>query len=99
MALAEEQIRIAFEQSEKEVMDLRQRTSEGMFTAKLSGKQIGQKEGRHLEVKKAKKAKAYIIQYSKDFSGHMSDAALIELCNVTRKTYYKYKKELKEEQP
>jgi hypothetical protein len=28
----------------------------------------------------------------------MSDAALIELCNVTRKTYYKYKKELKKEQ-
>jgi hypothetical protein len=44
MALAEEQIRIAFEQSKKEVLDLRQRTSEGMFTAKLSGKQIGQKK-------------------------------------------------------
>lgn len=95
MALAEEQIRIAFEQSEKEVMDLRQRTSEGMLSAKLMGKQIGQKTGATLNVKKAKESKSYIFQYSKDFAGEMNDAALIKLCGVTRKTYYKYKRELK----
>lgn len=39
------QIRIAFEQAEKEVMDLRQRTREGIETAKLNGKQIGQALG------------------------------------------------------
>ena len=43
MALAKEQIRIAFEQSEKEVKDLHQRTREGIETARLNGKQIGQK--------------------------------------------------------
>ena len=42
MALAKEQIRIAFEQSEKEVEDLHQRTKEGIATARLNGKQIGQ---------------------------------------------------------
>jgi len=42
MALAKEQIRIAFEQSEKEVADLHQRTREGIETARLKGKQIGQ---------------------------------------------------------
>lgn len=42
MALAKEQIRLAFEQSEKEVADLRQRTKEGIETARLNGKQIGQ---------------------------------------------------------
>lgn len=42
MELAKEQIRIAFEQAEKEVSDLRQRTKEGIETARLNGKQIGQ---------------------------------------------------------
>lgn len=42
MELAKEQIRIAFGQAEKEVSDLRQRTREGIETARLNGKQIGQ---------------------------------------------------------
>lgn len=41
MALAKEQIRLAFGQSEKGVADLRQRTKEGIETARLAGKQIG----------------------------------------------------------
>ena len=45
MALAKEQIKLAFEQSEKEVKDLHQRTKEGIETARLNGKQIGQKQG------------------------------------------------------
>lgn len=43
MELAREQIRIAFEQAEKEVSDLHQRTKEGIETARLNGKQIGQR--------------------------------------------------------
>ena len=38
MDLAQDQIRLAFEQSEKEVADLRQRTREGLVTAALIGK-------------------------------------------------------------
>ena len=45
LALAKEQIRLAFEQAEKEVQDLHQRTAEGIETARLAGKQIGQKPG------------------------------------------------------
>ncbi len=45
LALAEKQICLAFEQSEKEVADLHQRTREGMETARLNGKQIGQPAG------------------------------------------------------
>ena len=41
MALAREQIKIAFDQSEKEVQDLHQRTKEGIETTRLNGKQIG----------------------------------------------------------
>ena len=46
--LAKQQIRIAFEQAEKEVQDLHQRTKEGIETARLNGKQIGQKQGCYL---------------------------------------------------
>lgn len=44
MALAGEQIRLAFEQAEKEVEDLRQRTREGIETARLGG---GSRSGWH----------------------------------------------------
>ncbi len=44
MALTEEQIRLAFNQSQKELDDLRQRTKEGIETARRNGKQIGQKK-------------------------------------------------------
>ena len=54
MALAQEQIRLAFEQSEKEVEDLHQRTREGIETARLNGKQIGQRKGAKLTTKKRK---------------------------------------------
>ena len=52
MGLAEEQIKIAFEQAQKEVDDLHQRTKEGIETARLAGKQIGQQIGKKLNVKK-----------------------------------------------
>lgn len=41
LSLAKEKIKIAFEQAEKEVSDLHQRTSKEIKTAKLNGKQIG----------------------------------------------------------
>ena len=53
MILAKKQIEIAFEQSEKEVQDLHQRTKEGIETARRAGKQIGQKKGTVLTVKKS----------------------------------------------
>ena len=65
MELAKEQIRIAFEQAEKEVQDLRQRTKEGIETAKISGKQIGQTSGSKLTTKKGVLAKEMIRKYSK----------------------------------
>ena len=42
LALVKEQIKIAFDQAEKEVADLHQRTRESIQTARLNGKQIGQ---------------------------------------------------------
>lgn len=94
MALAEEQIRIAFEQSEKEVIDLRQRTREGIETARLNGKRIGIPKDTKLITKKSVVAKEQIRKYSRDFEGTLSDVDCMKLIGVSRKTYYKYKREL-----
>ena len=97
MALAKEQIIIAFQQAEKEVADLHQRTREGIETARLNGKQIGLKQGTKLNVKKSAPAKEAIRKYSKDFDGVLEDTEVIKLAGISRNTYYKYKRELKEE--
>ena len=96
LALAKEQIRLAFEQAEKEVEDLHQRTKEGIETAKLAGKQIGKRKGDTWETKKSKEVKQIILKHSKDFNGTLADVDVIKLADISRKTYYKYKKELKE---
>lgn len=96
MELAKEQIIIAFQQSEKEVADLHQRTKEGIETARLNGKQIGQKKGTILVTKKSVSMKKEIEKYSTDFSGTLSDTDCIRLLGISRNTYYKYKRELKQ---
>lgn len=94
MELAKEQIVIAFEQAEKEVTDLHQRTKEGIETARLNGKQIGQQPGAKLTTKKSIAAKADIIKYSKDFDGSLNDLECMRMIGIARNTYYKYKREL-----
>lgn len=96
MALAKEQIILAFEQSEKEVSDLHQRTKEGIETARLNGKQIGQPKGTKLTTKKSLAAKEVIKKHSKDFNGTLSDDECMKLAGISRNSYYKYKRELKE---
>lgn len=93
--LAARQIRIAFEQAEKEVQDLRQRTREGIETARLNGKQIGQRTGNKLTIKKEAPSKEMIIKYSKDFNGSNTDIECIKLIGISRNTYYKYKREIR----
>ena len=95
--LAKEQIRIAFEQAEKEVTDLHQRTKEGIETARLAGKQIGQKQGAKLNVKKALPAKEQIKKYNKDFGGQLNNEETWKLIGISKMTFYKYKRELIEE--
>ena len=94
MALAKEQIKLAFEQSEKEVKYLQQRTKEGIETARLNGKQIGAVQGRKIITKKSIEKKEQIIKYSKDFNGTLNDKEVMKLIGLARNTYYKYKKEL-----
>lgn len=96
--LAMKQIRQTFEQAEKEVLDLRQRTSEGIKTARLNGKQIGTPSGTKLTTKKSITAKEMILKHNKAFGGTLNDIETIALTGISRKTYYKYKKELVAEQ-
>lgn len=96
IALAQDQIKIAFNQAEKEVEDLHQRTKEGILTAKLNGKQIGRATGVKVETKKAKATKEIILKHSKDFDGELSDIECMKLAGVTKKTYYNYKRELRQ---
>lgn len=95
MEVAKEQIIIAFEQAEKEVTDLHQRTKEGIETARLNGKQIGLKPGTKLVTKKSLEKKAIIKKHSIEFGGTLTDLECIQLTGLSRNTYYKYKRELK----
>lgn len=96
MDVARKHIELAFAQAQKEVDDLRQRTKEGIETARLNGKQIGQMQGAKLNVKKKAPAMEKIKKYSKDFDGVLDDKEVIKLVGLARNTYYKYKKELAE---
>ncbi len=97
MILAERQIKAAFETSQHEVDFLHKRTSEGVRRAQASGKQIGILKGQKLTTKKSIAMKAQILELSKDFNGHNTDAEVMKITGLARNTYYKYKRELKAE--
>ena len=71
------------------------RTKEGIETARLNGKQIGQRQGAKLTTKKSVSAKEIISRHSKDFGGTLSDAEVMKLAGLARNTFYKYKRELR----
>lgn len=101
MKLAERQIEIAFQTAQAEVDYLHQRTKEGVLKAQANGKQIGRKEGTKAgkdfrESKKAIKAKEKILEHSKDFNGTLSDTDCMAIAGVSRNSFYRYKRELKE---
>lgn len=90
-------IRLAFEQAEHERQFLIKRVTEGKAT---SSKRQGRPEGScNIKTDKADHIKQTIRDLSKDFDGKYSDAKILReyLHNTSKGTYYKYKKELKEE--
>ena len=82
MNKVKEDIRRAFDHAEKEVQYMRQRTREGIETARLNGKQVGRSEGDKLNIKKSDPIKALIRQYSKDFDGTLNDMELLGVLNT-----------------
>lgn len=101
--LATNQIRIAFEQSQKEVDDLSIRTSKGIEAKRKEAEKnnkefkIGREAGAKVTTKKSIEAKKEIQRLSKDFDGSNKDKEVIEILKINRNTYYKYKKELVQE--
>ena len=95
LALAEEQIKTAFEQSEKEVNDLHTRISQGIREAQRNGTKVGINKGTKLITDKSIKCKEIIKKHSKDFNGTLEDPDVIKLCGCSKNSYYKYKRELK----
>lgn len=100
--LAGQQIRKAFEQAEKEVTDLQQRTKEGIREARRNGKQIGRAEGTKVITKKSLEVKRLMKLYCKDFGGSLNDIDTMtqirgKLGKLSKNSYYKYKREMFEE--
>lgn len=96
MLLAKEQIKIAFDQAEKEVKDLQQRTKEGVAVARANGKQIGRAVGTKIETKKSVECKKTILKHSKKFNGSLNDKEIISMLSISKATFYKYVKEILE---
>lgn len=90
-------IYLAFEQAQKEVDYLHTRVKEGIDRARDEGKQIGGVPGKKLVTKKSIEKKAEIRKHSIDFGGTLNDVDCMKLTGLSRNTYYKYKRELREE--
>ena len=96
MILAKKQIEIAFNTAAQEVEYLHMRVSEGIARGKAEGKPVGRAEGSTIETKKAKQAKQDIMKYSKDFNGSLNDLDCMKMIGISRNSFYKYKRQLKE---
>ena len=102
MDIVQEQIQLAFSQAQAEVDYLHARTAEGVRKAQAAGKQIGRKAGSTAgegfkEYAKAKHAKDIIRKHCKDFGGTLSDADTMKLAGCARNSFYRYKKQIKQE--
>lgn len=93
---AADDIRKAFEQAQKEVDDLRERTKEGIETARRAGKQIGTPTGKTWQTKKEVAAKELIRKHSKTFGGTLTNEEVWKLAGISKMSFYKYLRELKE---
>ena len=110
MLLADKQIRLCFDQAQKEVDDLHQRTKEGLREAGAlnvvdeDGNIIEQGSiskaltGKKYNVKKADKAKEIILRHSKTFGGTLDDQECMKLAGISHCTFYTYKRQLQEAQ-
>ena len=86
MNKCETDIQKAFEQSEKEVHDLRQRTKEGIITAKLKGARIGTQKGDSFLIKKRDPIIKIIRERSRNFGGPLNDKELLAVLSQTEIT-------------
>lgn len=92
--LAKEQVRIAFEQAEKERKDICKRVKDGM---KASGNMGGRKQGFTYTSDKVKAARAQIEKHAKEFGGTLKDTEIMQMTGISRDTLYRLKREIRAE--
>ena len=97
LAVAEKQIKLAFERAQAERELLSKRTSEGLKQAKLMGSKVGRQKGERLETRKKKRAVKIIRQHYKLLGGELTATQCFLLCQVTKSTFYRYINEMREE--
>ena len=109
MELARQQIKMAFDTAQAEVDFMRKRTSEGVRNAQkryleeeLNGVEhtklnVGRQTGKKVTTKKSVEMKEQILKLADTFGGNLKDVEVIKILKIDRHTYYKYKKELKEQ--
>ncbi len=95
--LVREQIKLAFDQAQKEVDYLHKRTAEGMIRSGAAGKISTSRTGKKYETKKSVAAKQFIRQRNKGFGGDLSNEETWKLAGISKMTFYKYQRELIEE--
>lgn len=78
------------------MQDLRQRTVEGLETARKNGKTLGRPGGRTYVTEKEKRASEQILRLSKTFGGSNTDTEVIAITGISRNSYYKYKAKLRQ---
>ncbi len=94
LELAKQQIIASFKVAESEVLSLRQRTKEGLLSARLRGVTLGARKGSHTERRISKITKEIIRRHSKSFGGALTDVECMKMAGCSKKSYYKFKKEL-----
>ncbi|MGB6128859.1 MAG: recombinase family protein [Psychrilyobacter sp.] len=90
--LARKQIKVAFDQSEKEVEDMRCRTKEALAVKKSQGVILGRPLNSKKPTKKFLEAKKIIEVHHKKFGGNLKNIEVARLCNISDRSFYKYLK-------
>ena len=90
--LAEKQIIITFNQSSR----FKRKNQRSIKRKKKQGVILGMRKGATFETQKSKEMKIQIEKLSRSFNGTLKDYEVISLLRLSRKTYYKYKKEMSE---
>lgn len=110
LGLAKRNIEHAFEHGEKELELLSARTKEGIRIAQAkrlaeiekngysTRNAPGRKPGSFYITKKQLKTQDAIQRHSLDYGGSLTDREIMNMCGVSRGSYYKYKKELQKDQ-
>lgn len=68
-----------------------------VLSATRNGNKVGVKKGTKITTKKSVEAKRIIEERSREFNGTETDESILNDLKISRNTYFKYKKELKQE--